>query len=288
MDEPWPLDSYRLDPFTLRLLDGTPPGRYQWRVGLVNRTTGETIEAHDMGEILVNAPANDEQALASNMTPHGVTEAGLTLLGSTVDRTEARPGDPMRVAALWQVGPKDSAVETFELRLLDQAGEPIWTETRLIAPSYPRLEWAENDRLRSDEVFRLAANLPSGRHTWQVAWGDQAVNLGQITITAPERTFTQPSPGIAINQTLGDTATLLGVTPSAFSLQPSALLELSLYWQATAETDTSYRVFIHLIGPDGSLVAQADGEPAGWTRPTTGWLLRKLFKITMCYHFRLN
>jgi hypothetical protein len=35
--------------------------------------------------------------------------------------------------------------------------------------------------------------------------------------------------------------------------------------------DTSYRVFLHLLKPDGSLLTQSDGEPANWTRPTTGW-----------------
>ena len=28
---------------------------------------------------------------------------------------------------------------------------------------------------------------------------------------------------------------------------------------------------MHLLGPEGGLWAQSDGEPAGWTRPTTGW-----------------
>jgi len=36
--------------------------------------------------------------------------------------------------------------------------------------------------------------------------------------------------------------------------------------------DTSYLVFLHLLEPGGTLVAQSDGEPAHWTRPTTGWL----------------
>jgi hypothetical protein len=37
-----------------------------------------------------------------------------------------------------------------------------------------------------------------------------------------------------------------------------------LIWRAEAETAVSYRVFLHLIGPDGQLVAQSDGEPANW------------------------
>jgi hypothetical protein len=36
--------------------------------------------------------------------------------------------------------------------------------------------------------------------------------------------------------------------------------------------DTSYHVFLHLLGPDGTLVTQSDGVPADWTRRTTGWL----------------
>ena len=46
---------------------------------------------------------------------------------------------------------------------------------------------------------------------------------------------------------------------------------ISLLWQANAETPTSYRVFIHLVDQDGQIVAQADGEPANWSRPTSGW-----------------
>jgi hypothetical protein len=33
----------------------------------------------------------------------------------------------------------------------------------------------------------------------------------------------------------------------------------------------SYRVFVHLVGADGQIIAQSDAEPAGWSRPTTGW-----------------
>ncbi len=52
----------------------------------------------------------------------------------------------------------------------------------------------------------------------------------------------------------------------------STNLTVTLIWRAEAETHTSYHVFLHLIGPDGALVAQSDGIPANWTRPTTGWL----------------
>jgi hypothetical protein len=47
---------------------------------------------------------------------------------------------------------------------------------------------------------------------------------------------------------------------------------VELVWSAAAETPLSYHVFLQLLGPDGQVVAQSDGEPADWTRPTTGWL----------------
>jgi hypothetical protein len=33
----------------------------------------------------------------------------------------------------------------------------------------------------------------------------------------------------------------------------------------------SYRVFVHLVDEAGHILDQSDAEPAGWTRPTTGW-----------------
>jgi hypothetical protein len=78
----------------------------------------------------------------------------------------------------------------------------------------------------------------------------------------------------AIDTRLGDLATLVGVDlqPETANLTPGTTLTATLVWRAEAEVNTSYRVFVHLIGRDGELLAQSDGIPAGWTRPTTSWL----------------
>ncbi|RLT46064.1 MAG: hypothetical protein DWI62_02450, partial [Chloroflexi bacterium] len=31
-------------------------------------------------------------------------------------------------------------------------------------------------------------------------------------------------------------------------------------------------VFVHVVAPDGTIIAQHDAVPANWARPTTGWL----------------
>ena len=64
---------------------------------------------------------------------------------------------------------------------------------------------------------------------------------------------------------------------AGFTVQPGAQsaaapLDVRLVWQCVAALPQHYRVFVHLLNAQGQLVAQSDAEPAGWTRPTTGWL----------------
>jgi hypothetical protein len=81
-----------------------------------------------------------------------------------------------------------------------------------------------------------------------------------------------PEVETAVNITLSEQATLVGFSLNDLSLAAGETLTLELVWQAETELSESYRVFVHLLGEDGRIVAQADGLPAGWTRPTTGWL----------------
>jgi hypothetical protein len=46
---------------------------------------------------------------------------------------------------------------------------------------------------------------------------------------------------------------------------------LDLTWRAAAPAPADYTVFVHAVGPDGSLVGQADGYPIGGLYPPNGW-----------------
>lgn len=48
-------------------------------------------------------------------------------------------------------------------------------------------------------------------------------------------------------------------------------LPLTLLWRADAEVGEDYKVFVHLISGEGSLVSQRDSEPVGGWQPTTTW-----------------
>jgi hypothetical protein len=56
-----------------------------------------------------------------------------------------------------------------------------------------------------------------------------------------------------------------------FHIPAGAALPIELRWQAQAPLSEDYHVFIHLVRQGGNLIAQADGQPVLWTRPTTTW-----------------
>jgi hypothetical protein len=81
-----------------------------------------------------------------------------------------------------------------------------------------------------------------------------------------------------VNATVGDVAQLI-----AFDASPAEGergLDVTLYWLALRETAQDYKVFVHLLGPDGQVVAQRDGDPVGGYTPTTRWKQGELIADT--------
>ncbi len=71
---------------------------------------------------------------------------------------------------------------------------------------------------------------------------------------------------------LGEHVTLIGYGLSAESAPPGSTLTLTLYWQALGPMSQSYKVFTHLVGPDGEIGGQKDSLPGGGSLPTSGWV----------------
>lgn len=55
------------------------------------------------------------------------------------------------------------------------------------------------------------------------------------------------------------------------TLQPGDALALSLLWESLQSVDYDYQVFVHFLDRDGNKVAQRDGQPVQWLRPTSTW-----------------
>jgi hypothetical protein len=98
-----------------------------------------------------------------------------------------------------------------------------------------------------------------------VVLGAFAVVLALNSLGAGQRTWT-PQP---VQATLEDVAVLLAADSTAHP--DLGVAEVTLYWLALREMGQNYKVFVHLLGPDGAVIAQHDGDPVGGYTPTSRW-----------------
>jgi len=286
----WQPGQYAVDSHEVHALPGTPPGTYDLVLTVFNRDTLAPLSTFPdegqpaapervLGRVRLGAP-HDRPGVRQLDISHDVDArlGALTLLGANVSRDEAAPGDPVEISGFWRAeGPPAENVDV-QLRLL--APDGFVAADYAFAPAaawHPTAHWDAGDIWRGQHLLHLPADLASGTYTWTVSLSTPesvAVPIARLSLTAPERVFARPEVTIPVDVLLGDVVTLLGaeVDPDTSDLEPGTTLTVKLIWRSETETHTSYRVFVHLIGPQGTLVAQSDGIPARWTRPTTGWV----------------
>jgi uncharacterized membrane protein len=179
--------------------------------------------------------------------------------GEVIEDTEQRP----LITQLWypprQWQPGEIVVaETIPWHLGDQ-----WSLAVGVLAGDDWSDW--NQRLRVQAVdspqplrrfegnswIRLATFERQGRKLVEIIPSEQAL---------------QPATSLQAN--FGNQMELRGYDVS----QTGQDLAVTLYWQALAPMPVDYTIFVHLLGPDGQLVAQHDGGP--WWEvsiPTSTW-----------------
>ncbi|MCB0033394.1 MAG: DUF2723 domain-containing protein [Anaerolineales bacterium] len=123
--------------------------------------------------------------------------------------------------------------------------------------------------------FTLATDVPNGRYT-VAARPEQGVlscgwwqtkrpycPIGEIEISGV------PIPAGATNY--GDKIALLDVTVPDTQLQPGGLFNLTLQWQALAQIEEDYTVFVQVLNEQDKIVGQLDSWPLQGTYPTSAW-----------------
>jgi len=85
------------------------------------------------------------------------------------------------------------------------------------------------------------------------------------------RTWNAPDVSCPITETFGDAITLVGCDWALTEAADS--LTATLVWRSDAYVPHSYKVFVHLLGAEGQVLAQSDAVPAAWQRPTYAWMV---------------
>lgn len=210
----------------------------------------------------------------------------LALVDATPDRLQAPIGAAIEVDLLWQVRcrPPDSAALHFSLR--DASGTRTIATVALDALAGPE-EWQPGKQLRTPVRLRLPAASTPGETLLQVQAADPASGrplarrfgllpvpgaqeIATVEITGRNYVTEVPNLARVVDVSFGPALKL--VATSDPELAPGQPLTATLAWQALAPVDTSYSVFLHLLGPDGAIVAQRDTVPQAGALPTNLWL----------------
>jgi hypothetical protein len=121
----------------------------------------------------------------------------------------------------------------------------------------------------------LAWRWRAGRRGWlwigAIALPAAAVILALNMVGFGERAWTPrlPVDGAAA---LGDAALLIGYDVEPARGAADRAVDITLYWFALRENGSNIKSFVHLLGPDGQVIAQHDGDPGGGYTPSTRWL----------------
>jgi hypothetical protein len=102
--------------------------------------------------------------------------------------------------------------------------------------------------------------------------GADSVFVGEVTVQQRSREFVLARvPDIPLAVTVEEFGELIGADLPALELRPGDALGVTLYWRALGPAEADYTVFIHLLDPDGGILAQSDAWPDGGVAPTTTW-----------------
>lgn len=142
-------------------------------------------------------------------------------------------------------------------------------ELAAIAAAHDRLYvlyWGDAQRDPERVIERwLDANTFKASEEWV---GDVRFAVYAVPGEAPAA---MTASGAAFAGLDGETITLHEYAVWPEEARPGDVVQARLVWSAGATPARPYKVFLHLLDGAGNVVAQRDGEPAGGSRPTTGW-----------------
>ncbi len=144
-----------------------------------------------------------------------------------------------------------------------QAEARAWAEE--IVEEHPRLFvlfWGDTE---SDPERRIEPLLARLAYKADDRW------IGQVRVARYGTGPLPTRPAAPLSARLGEAIRLDGYALPEQVYTTGEVIPVTLFWRAATPPATRYKVFVHLLDANGTLVAQTDREPEGGFRPTDRW-----------------
>ena len=269
----------------LALPAGTPPGAYQLRLGLFNRA-----QANELARLAIPSAQVMITEAASPVEPTDLSENNAVKLAPGLDliSAELKPdslviGEDNWLVLLWAATAQIEQNYTIELTLLDSqenslaswSGQPVYGR-------YPTSIWPAGRLVRDPWNLTLpeigTALAAEAMYQLRLTVLDEAGNvagsapLGPVQVSQRRRSTAIPAMQQTIAATWGEAIKLLGFNIRAIpETANSGWLELDLFWQSLAATDTDYLIDLSLIDEQGQRVLGQQAPPRGGETPASTW-----------------
>lgn len=277
--------------YDLVLLPGSPPGDYGLYVGVYTEADPVGLDVLDpagapqgkravLGAVRLAVPAVTPSEVEVPNPDRIELGGGLVLLGWELDQEEAQPGDRVHLGLVWSVEAQPEIDYRVLVRVTDATGQ-AW-EAGIFQPTnqwHPTSIWLLGQAWRGQITFRLPIRAQPGEARLSVqllrANGtllDPVGELGTLRVAPTDRIFSPPQPQLLRESNLDNKVLLVGADLWSDVVAPGGILRMTLYWQAHAEMDVPYTVFVHLLDAEDRVVAGYDAQPRAGARPTTSWV----------------
>jgi hypothetical protein len=280
----WQPGTYIRDEYRMHLRAGTPPGTYSLDVAMYSFETGETFGVErNVGQVSVipaiHMPGPKEitmqHTLRTSLAP------GLELMGYDLGKEKVGPGERMPVTFYWRATrpiDKDYQVTVDAKSVAGNEGGG-WLDP-LASEEYPTSRWRRGEVIIDVHQLQMPPTARSGFYLLTMRLVDSATSryaserviMGKLEFVERARHFETPQVQYPVGIDFGGMVQLIGYDLPQQGVAPSHAFPLTLYWRTLNEMDTSYTVFVHVIGPDGIIRGQWDNVPGQSTLPTTGWV----------------
>jgi hypothetical protein len=272
----------------LEIQAGTPPGLYFLSVGFRSAKTGEVLGTFQLpseaDKLTVTRPANPLPPISLPPLDHQLDvliAPEVKLLGYNLQDDILTRSETNWLTLFWQAEATTTKDYVVALQLFDaQAQEVAYWLGRPVMSGYPTTAWSAGELVRDPWRLDLPNELPPGEYTLQLTLFDpetetqiNQIPLDIVSVMVRRQQFNLPPIDHPVNVSLGHKITLLGYDMVTEPIVGGGRLRVTLYWQPQEIIKNSYVVFVHLLGPDGVLVAQHDGIPVEGTIPTNDWVV---------------